>query len=37
MSSDEFDKHTPVRPPSVNRKMNPNTQSIGVVYLIFAP
>lgn len=37
MSRDEFDKHTPVRPPRVNRKINPSTHSIGVVYLIFAP
>ena len=37
MSKDEFAKHTPVKPPIVNKKINPSTQSIGVVYLILAP
>jgi len=27
----------PVTPPVVNRKINPNAHSIGVVYLIFVP
>lgn len=37
MSKDELDKHTPVRPPIVNRNRNPRVQIIGVLYLIFAP
>jgi hypothetical protein len=37
MSSEELDKHTPVSPPIVNKKINPKTHSIGVVYLIFDP
>lgn len=37
MSRAEFDKIIPVTPPVVNRKMNPNAQSIGVVYLMFDP
>ncbi|MCI3311066.1 hypothetical protein MQA17_25325 [Escherichia coli] len=27
----------PVNPPTVNRKINPRAQSIGVSYLIFTP
>jgi hypothetical protein len=37
MSSDEFAKQTPVSPPNVNRKINPRTHSIVVVYLILDP
>jgi len=37
MSSDEFAKHTPVSPPIVNRKINPRTHNIDVVYLILDP
>jgi hypothetical protein len=37
MSNDELAKHTPVRPPTVNRKINPSVHSIVVVYLILAP
>lgn len=37
ISSEEFDRHTPVNPPTVNRKINPSVHSIDVVYLIFAP
>jgi len=37
MSRDEFDRHTPVSPPIVNRKINPRTHSIGVVNLILDP
>jgi hypothetical protein len=31
MSRDELDRHTPVKPPIVNRKMKPNTQIIGTL------
>jgi hypothetical protein len=37
MSREQFPTTIPVRPPTVNKKMNPNTQSIGVSYLIFDP
>jgi hypothetical protein len=37
MSKEELDKTIPVRPPTVNKKMKPNAQSIGVSYLILAP
>lgn len=37
MSSAEFDKMIPVTPPVVNRKINPNAHSIGVVYFILVP
>lgn len=37
MSREELDKHTPVRPPTVNRNRNPSVHSIDVLYLIFAP
>jgi hypothetical protein len=37
ISNDELAKHTPVRPPIVNRKINPKVHSIEVVYLIFDP
>lgn len=37
MSRDEFDRHTPVRPPTVNRNKNPRVQIIGGLYLILAP
>ena len=37
MSSDEFDNTMPVRPPTVNRKMNPRAHSIAGDHLIFPP
>lgn len=37
MSREEFAKQTPVRPPIVNRKINPSVQSIEVLYLILDP
>lgn len=37
MSKEELDNTIPVSPPTVNRKMNPRAQSIGVSYLILAP
>jgi hypothetical protein len=37
MSRDELDKHTPVKPPIVNRKIKPSTHNMGVVYLILDP
>lgn len=37
ISRAEFDKIIPVTPPVVNRKMNPNDHSMGVVYLILVP
>lgn len=37
MSNDEFARHTPVSPPTVNRKMKPKVHSIVVVYWIFDP
>jgi len=37
MSRDELDKQIPVRPPTVNRKINPRAQSIVTVYLTLAP
>jgi hypothetical protein len=37
MSSDELAKHTPVKPPMVNRKINPKVHSIEVLYLILDP
>jgi len=37
ISRDEFDKQIPVRPPIVNRKINPSTHSIGTVNWIFDP
>jgi hypothetical protein len=37
MSNEELDKQMPVRPPIVNRKMNPRVHSMDVVYLIFEP
>ena len=37
MSKEELDKTIPVRPPTVNKKINPRAHSIGVSYLILAP
>jgi hypothetical protein len=37
ISKEELAKHTPVKPPIVNRKMNPRVHSIDVLYLIFEP
>jgi hypothetical protein len=37
MSSDELAKHTPVKPPMVNKKINPKVHSIEVLYLILDP
>jgi len=37
MSIEEFDSTTPVIPPTVNRKINPKTQSIGVSNLTSLP
>jgi len=37
ISIDEFDNTTPVRPPTVNRKTNPNDHSIGVSNDMWAP
>lgn len=37
MSSDEFASTMPVRPPTVNRKMKPSAQSIGVSHLMAPP
>lgn len=37
MSSDEFDNTMPVRPPTVNRKMNPRAHSIAGDHLILPP
>lgn len=37
MSSEEFDKTIPVRPPTVNRKINPKAHSIAGDHLIFPP
>jgi hypothetical protein len=37
MSRDEFDKIIPVRPPVVNRKINPKAHNIGVSYLNLDP
>jgi hypothetical protein len=37
ISNDEFDNTIPVRPPRVNKKINPSVQSIDVLYLILAP
>ena len=37
MSSDELARTIPVRPPTVNRKMKPRAQSIGVSHLIVPP
>jgi hypothetical protein len=34
---DEFDKMTPVKPPTVNKKTNPKDQSIGVSKDMWAP
>jgi energy-converting hydrogenase Eha subunit E len=36
-SKEELASIIPVRPPTVNRKINPSAQSIGVSYLIFLP
>lgn len=37
MSSEEFDKTIPVKPPTVNRKINPRAHSIAGDHLIFPP
>lgn len=37
MSRDELAKTIPVRPPTVNKKMKPIAQSIGVSHLIVPP
>jgi len=37
MSREEFERTIPVRPPTVNKKIKPKAQSIGVSYLILAP
>jgi hypothetical protein len=37
MSNDEFDRTMPVKPPTVNKKMNPRAHSIGVSIFIFDP
>jgi len=37
MSSEELAKTIPVRPPTVNRKIKPRAQSIGVSHLIVPP
>jgi hypothetical protein len=37
MSKEEFDKIIPVKPPVVNRKMNPSAHKTGVSYLILDP
>lgn len=37
MSREEFERHTPVNPPIVNKKMNPSTHNIVVENLILDP
>jgi len=37
MSIEEFDKIIPVKPPTVNRKINPNNHKLLIVNLIFIP
>jgi len=37
MSREELAKTIPVRPPTVNRKMKPRAQSMGVSHLIEPP
>jgi len=37
MSIDEFASTTPVRPPNVNKKMNPNTHHKDTVLVILEP
>lgn len=37
ISREELDKIIPVRPPVVNRKINPRAHKIGVSYLILEP
>lgn len=37
MSREEFDRTIPVKPPTVNRKMNPRAHRSGVSHLIFPP
>ena len=37
MSNDELARTIPVRPPIVNRKMNPNAHSMGGSHLIVPP
>jgi len=37
MSNEPFANNTPVNPPIVNKKINPNANSIGVLNLILPP
>lgn len=37
ISSEEFDSTIPVRPPTVNRKINPRAHSMAGDHLIFPP
>jgi hypothetical protein len=37
ISRAELERIIPVTPPTVNRKINPNAHSIGVVYLMLVP
>lgn len=37
MSIDELARTMPVRPPTVNKKINPKAQSIGASHLIIPP
>lgn len=37
ISNDELDNTIPVRPPTVNRKMNPSAHKSGVSHLTFPP
>lgn len=37
MSSDEFDNTIPVKPPTVNKKINPKAHSIAGDHLMFPP
>lgn len=37
MSSEEFDRTIPVRPPTVNRKINPKAHNIAGDHLILPP
>lgn len=37
ISKEELDKIIPVKPPVVNRKINPKAHNTGVSYLIFDP
>jgi hypothetical protein len=37
MSREEFDNTIPVKPPNVNKKINPKTHHMGGVLVIFLP